>query len=90
MRIVFGSLTMKLLLAILAAAPLIAEEPPLRLWDDAQRVPTAADLSKLQGVEFHVLKKQQPEHGWLPLDARGWARLAQRQALRVLRFQQGQ
>jgi hypothetical protein len=61
MRIVFGSLAMKLLLAILAAAPLIAEEPPLRLWDDAQRVPTAADLSKLQGVEFHVLKKQQPD-----------------------------
>ncbi len=38
--------------------PKVADVP---LWDPTQKLPRAAELPVLEGVEFHVLKKQRPD-----------------------------
>ncbi|WP_395746052.1 exo-alpha-sialidase [Prosthecobacter sp.] len=38
--------------------PLVSDTP---LWDERVPLPKAADLPVLEGVEFHVLKKQRPD-----------------------------
>lgn len=43
--------------------PVMADFP---LWDESQKLPAAADLPVLEGVEFHVIKKHEPEADQYP------------------------
>jgi len=53
---------MKQILAlILATASLLAAGSPTPLWDPNTPMPKAAELQQVEGVEFHVLKKQRPD-----------------------------
>jgi hypothetical protein len=45
--------------------PLVSDTP---LWDDSVKLPEAAELPMLKGIEFHVIKKYEPEvdgYHWL-------------------------
>lgn len=63
----------RLLLLPFVLAPLVAAAEPL--WLSDQSVPKAAELSELEGVDFHVIKAHEPEQDgqlWLHGVALAW------------------
>ncbi len=56
---------------------MVLEKVPstLELWDASRPVPRSADLATLEGVEFHVIKRREPEvdgYNWLHGVALAW------------------
>lgn len=63
------------LLAVLAHGVAVSAGPPRLLWDESKPVPKAAEIPVLDGVEFHVIKRWEPEvdgYRWLHGVALAW------------------
>ena len=66
-------------LGALAAAcllrPASAADQPYPLWDPSEPIPGASQAGRLEGVEFHVVKRREPEadgYNWLHGAALAW------------------